>query len=304
MAGVYNKQPENADPDTVATDVHQKCPESSQNVLSCIATPSTATKKGKKEDWTLPDDNAFGTSGLEYVTEGMGHYNWFGRFGIDSCAKDDKKCRATCLFMLATKGDVGYVMLRGTAAALDNISDLVVDIAGGVAAGETVDYPARMNTNGKGKPMYVYKSFAKMARDQFAQIKDKIKGWITAASPVKTILFVGHSLGGAMAQLNAFLTFKEFRMGILAKKIKLEVFTIGSPRVGNKAFQKFFDNSANIDHTRVTNTGDFVPKVRAFSSAVGNNELCSGRAAASTTALFGPPQIVRFSENGRYVRLG
>jgi predicted lipase len=71
----------------------------------------------------------------------------------------------------------------------------------------------------------------------------------------------GHSLGGALAQLLAFIL-----AGILeAKELpakKVIAITYASPRVGNKKFQKAFkalEKEGKLRHIRVSNDGDVVP---------------------------------------------
>jgi hypothetical protein len=54
-------------------------------------------------------------------------------------------------------------------------------------------------------------------------------------SPPQRIVFVGHSLGGALATLAAAGT------KALFPQLAIECFTFGSPRVGNAAFASYFD---------------------------------------------------------------
>ena len=58
---------------------------------------------------------------------------------------------------------------------------------------------------------------------------------ITSRHTSKRIVFVGHSLGGALATLAAAGT------KALFPQLAIECFTFGSPRVGNAAFASYFD---------------------------------------------------------------
>ena len=70
--------------------------------------------------------------------------------------------------------------------------------------------------------------------------------------PLSHIVFVGHSLGGALATLCAAAT-----KALLSDKVMVTCETFGSPRVGNAHFVRFFNS--NIEHsTRVVNGNDIV----------------------------------------------
>jgi predicted lipase len=69
---------------------------------------------------------------------------------------------------------------------------------------------------------------------------------------ISQIVFVGHSLGGALATLCAAAT-----KALLKDKVVVTCETFGSPRVGNTNFVRFFNNT--IEHSnRVVNGNDIV----------------------------------------------
>lgn len=70
-------------------------------------------------------------------------------------------------------------------------------------------------------------------------------------SGLKSVTLVGHSLGGAIALLNA-VSLPQFFPGV-----KFVTKTFGQPRVGNDAFNKYVDGNVNLE--RITNKGDMVP---------------------------------------------
>jgi hypothetical protein len=67
---------------------------------------------------------------------------------------------------------------------------------------------------------------------------------------------VGHSLGGAVAQiaaLDSLNALNELNME------KIEIITIGSPRVGNRAFSEWASGIFKNKHKRVVNQDDLCP---------------------------------------------
>jgi hypothetical protein len=71
---------------------------------------------------------------------------------------------------------------------------------------------------------------------------------------VTKVTVIGHSLGGAIAQLDAI--FLKLQIPSLAVK----VITYGQPRIGNQAFANYMDTNFP-DLTRVTNQEDLIPIV-------------------------------------------
>jgi len=70
-----------------------------------------------------------------------------------------------------------------------------------------------------------------------------------------TVVLVGHSLGGALAELDAlFMTMN------LPSSVHIKAVTYGTPRVGNPAYATFFDSMVP-DFTRVNNEKDPIPIV-------------------------------------------
>ena len=68
------------------------------------------------------------------------------------------------------------------------------------------------------------------------------------------VLVVGHSLGGALATLCAAELMYTYNL------TDLQLYTFGSPRVGNAAFAEAMRNST-LDHKRMTHDRDVVPTV-------------------------------------------
>ncbi|KAH8657418.1 Alpha/Beta hydrolase protein [Tricladium varicosporioides] len=69
--------------------------------------------------------------------------------------------------------------------------------------------------------------------------------------PSYSVITTGHSLGGAVATIaGAYLR---------ASGIPVDIYSYGSPRVGNTAFVNFVDGQVG-SHYRVTHTKDFVPR--------------------------------------------
>ncbi|KAF7314506.1 Lipase-3 domain-containing protein [Mycena kentingensis (nom. inval.)] len=85
-------------------------------------------------------------------------------------------------------------------------------------------------------------------RDEHAltadQIRDEVKRLI-AEKGATQVTTVGHSLGGALAELDAL----SLRLNLPAE-IGVNAVTYGTPRVGNPEFVKFFDSQVSLTYTR------------------------------------------------------
>ncbi|ORX66369.1 alpha/beta-hydrolase [Linderina pennispora] len=75
--------------------------------------------------------------------------------------------------------------------------------------------------------------------------------------PDYTIAFIGHSLGGASAALSAL----QYAKDTLFNKDRIQVWTFGEPRVGNKRFAEYYTELLGNQTYRVTFQADVVPHV-------------------------------------------
>jgi len=82
-----------------------------------------------------------------------------------------------------------------------------------------------------------------------AAVKD-----LQAKHKTSGLTVVGHSLGGAIASLDAAF------LQIQVPSLKIKIMTYGQPRVGNQVFADYMDSHFQ-DYTRVTNLKDLVPTV-------------------------------------------
>ncbi|TCD68520.1 hypothetical protein EIP91_010576 [Steccherinum ochraceum] len=78
---------------------------------------------------------------------------------------------------------------------------------------------------------------------------------VIANTNATTVTLVGHSLGGALAELDAL-----FMAINLPSDIHVKAVTYGTPRVGNLAWAKYFDSMVP-DFVRINNQADIVPIV-------------------------------------------
>ncbi|KAG2218069.1 hypothetical protein INT45_007232 [Circinella minor] len=132
-----------------------------------------------------------------------------------------------------------YVVFRGTSS----IRNFVVD-----ATFLPVDYPLAEGTK-------VHKGFL----DSYNAVRDNLVKTIEEQAnqyPDYKFGLTGHSLGGAQVVLNAIDLFNlnQTRYG----PDKLEIFTQGEPRVGNKNFAEYLLNT-KISHERLVHERDIVP---------------------------------------------
>ena len=88
--------------------------------------------------------------------------------------------------------------------------------------------------------------------DAYLDIRTQIHNHYKQHKDLPKVLITGHSLGGALATLCALDLQYNF---ISDKNIELQCITFGSPRVGDKAFVKSYNN--RVPNTwRVVNRGD------------------------------------------------
>ncbi|ETS80671.1 hypothetical protein PFICI_08200 [Pestalotiopsis fici W106-1] len=87
------------------------------------------------------------------------------------------------------------------------------------------------------------------------EVKDVITAAVSAAktaNPSYSIVFTGHSLGAAVATVGAAYTRKD--------GYSIDIYTYGSPRVGNRAFVAYVTDQAGAEY-RVTHLDDPVPRL-------------------------------------------
>jgi len=128
-----------------------------------------------------------------------------------------------------TKTGEAVVVFRGTEP--DTINDIIADLKA---------WPTVIETQGK-----VHDGF----KDELDKIYPLILEWLGSKRD-KTVIITGHSLGAAMASL--------FAARLHQMDIDVELYTFGSPRVGNKEWAEQFEN---IKAYRFVNNNDLVCRV-------------------------------------------
>jgi len=126
------------------------------------------------------------------------------------------------------KSNRHIVALSGSKTITDFVQDLDVEL---------VDF----------KGTKVGKGFLNIHDQIITQIENIIQ-----TNNIKEINLFGHSLGGAVSLLVA--------TSLLSKNIKINVSTVGQPKVGNKDFANLI-NSSRIKYAYYTNENDIVPVV-------------------------------------------
>ncbi|CAE6456021.1 unnamed protein product [Rhizoctonia solani] len=101
--------------------------------------------------------------------------------------------------------------------------------------------------------------FMKAQADTATNILAGVKGLLSTHSASK-VLVIGHSLGGAIATLDALY----FKLN-LPSTVSIKAVTFGLPRVGNQDFANLIDSEIT-DFLHVTNEKDLVPIIPGESS--------------------------------------
>ncbi|ELU43389.1 lipase domain-containing protein [Rhizoctonia solani AG-1 IA] len=120
----------------------------------------------------------------------------------------------------------------------------------------------------------VHDGFMKAQAATATTILAGVKSLLSAHSATK-VLAIGHSLGGAIATLDALY----FRIN-LPPTVSIKAVTFGLPRVGNQAFADLIDSQIT-DFSYVTNEKDLVPILPG--------EISTGRLHGMTPNSPGPP---------------
>ncbi|ETW81949.1 Lipase, class 3 [Heterobasidion irregulare TC 32-1] len=98
----------------------------------------------------------------------------------------------------------------------------------------------------------VHSGFADAHEKTASQILTEVKR-LMATHRTTNVTLIGHSLGGALAELDSLFMKLNLPMGTTIKGV-----TYGTPRVGNSKFVTLFDQQVS-DFTRVNNKSDLVP---------------------------------------------
>ncbi|EIN12936.1 alpha/beta-hydrolase [Punctularia strigosozonata HHB-11173 SS5] len=100
----------------------------------------------------------------------------------------------------------------------------------------------------------VHSGFRDAQASTASTVLAQVKSLLSKNSASKVIV-VGHSLGGAIAELDSLM----LRLN-LPSSVSVKAVTFGTPRVGNPAFASFFDKTVD-DFTRIDHAQDPVPIV-------------------------------------------
>ncbi|KAH8994385.1 alpha/beta-hydrolase [Lactarius hatsudake] len=98
----------------------------------------------------------------------------------------------------------------------------------------------------------VHHGFEKEHKKTAPKILNEVKR-LMAENSLTHVILIGHSLGGALAELDTLFMKLNLPAGTTVRGV-----TFGTPRVGNPAWATFFDSQI-ADFTRMNNKRDFVP---------------------------------------------
>lgn len=142
--------------------------------------------------------------------------------------------------------DIVIVAVRGTDHYLDNLTSLDFSLdelaaGGGLAQDEVTAAMGRVHSG--------YKAHWMAIQEQLQTVLSASKV-ITDATP---IVFVGHSLGGAVAAIGAV----HFQMAFPQRLVGLV--TVGAPRAGDVRFAEYLGAESGIPSSHLVNDWDVIP---------------------------------------------
>ena len=138
--------------------------------------------------------------------------------------------------LIIAKDDLIYISFQGTQSTLDWIYNFWLDLKG-------------INNVG-----HYHTGFMNVSEKSFLTLETHLLTLLEQRPHAKVVL-TGHSLGGAMATMYAFiLNQKHSNVDIHS------VITFGQPRCGDKSFSEYL-NSLNLDYKRFINDGDYIADV-------------------------------------------
>jgi len=139
---------------------------------------------------------------------------------------------------VAERDDYALIVFRGT--VVKNIANWIVDLQ----FSKKEIFP--------GLPAKVHVGFLNAYLNVRNDVLTSLRRVLNNNKKIKTIKLMGHSLGGALATLAAI----DVHHNITG--FNYELWTFGSPRVGNKDFSSYFETKIPSSF-RVTNQKDIVP---------------------------------------------
>lgn len=147
---------------------------------------------------------------------------------------------------------MAIIVMRGTVSKADwqgNFEDTVVSCLDGLSAPADASAMALI-ADLEGQPGW-HKGFAR----GWSAVAGQVERWLAGLHGATSIVFSGHSLGGALAQIGAF------EMAMRHRHVAAVV-TFGAPPVGNRYFAEAYEKLGLQEHTvRLEADGDSVPKV-------------------------------------------
>ena len=193
----------------------------------------------------------------------------------DSKKKDNGKSDAQLFTII--KDNTIIFSVRGT----ESLNDVKTDLSFIKVPFQDVMYANSVDTK-KYKDICVHKGFL----DQFNTVKYSVMatifGSLWSNSPIKNVIFTGHSLGGAIATLLSACVKAHFQ-----DKFIVECYTFGSPRCGNKDFVRYFDDHVDVS-IRFVNKDDIVTNIpKLFYYHVKGYQQLGNRSKSFLKKIFG-----------------
>lgn len=151
------------------------------------------------------------------------------------------------MLLAHVEGDLGVpiVVIRGTSSTQDWLCDAQIK-----------KEPLSVILQDSKLKGSVHVGFGYLYRSMCRQIIECLLRVANTQGGLENVIVTGHSLGAAIATLAAYHIHK-WSQG----RLRVMLFTFGSPRVGDKAFAKDFSSITGIHSLRVVNEKDYVTEI-------------------------------------------
>jgi len=234
-------------------------------IVEGTATVGDVVNASVDEVFTMDDEGSIVKDSVEVIQTDLGEGDNIGRTNdsvIEAIHANKEDMSRSCVYAITKHDEQKRVVMifRGTSSTGDWFKDALI-------LQTSLDNPAsKLNISDYPQKIGIHSGFAKALlkdKDGPTGYVEKIIGELKAVmekNPDYDLYIAGHSLGGALATLFGFYLASSGD-DTFVKNSPIQVFSVSSPRVGNKAFRDTFKNLEErglLRHARIYNARDKV----------------------------------------------